>query len=209
MTLVANRRSVMTVFSSPTCPESHRCRIVLAEKDITVDVIDIDPNDLPEDLSDINPYNSVPTLIDRDLVLYDARVIIEYLDERFPHPPLMPVDPVSRAYARLALFRIENDWYTLVDDLESGDEKRAEAARKRLREGLIASNEIFESMPFFLSDQYSLVDASLAPILWRLPHWGIQLPPKQARAVLAYADRIFSRPGFQQSLSEAEREMRG
>ncbi len=208
MTLVANRRSVMTVFSSPTCPESHRCRIVLAEKDITVDVIDIDPDDLPEDLSDINPYNSVPTLIDRDLVLYDARVIIEYLDERFPHPPLMPVDPVSRAYARLALFRIENDWYQLVEDLESGDEKRAAPARKILREGLIASNEIFEAMPFFLSDQYSLVDASLAPILWRLPHWGVQLPPKQTKALQAYAARIFERPAFQQSLSEAEREMR-
>ncbi len=208
MTLVANRRSVMTVFSSPTCPESHRCRIVLAEKDITVDVIDIDPDDLPEDLSDINPYNSVPTLIDRDLVLYDARVIIEYLDERFPHPPLMPVDPVSRAYARLALFRIENDWYRLVEDLESGDEKRAAPARKILREGLIASNEIFEAMPFFLSDQYSLVDASLAPILWRLPHWGVQLPPKQTKALQAYAARIFERPAFQQSLSEAEREMR-
>jgi RNA polymerase-associated protein len=208
MALVANRRSVMTVFSSPTCSESHRCRIVLAEKDITVDVIDIDPNDMPEDLSDINPYNSVPTLIDRDLVLYDARVIIEYLDERFPHPPLMPVDPVSRAHARLTLFRVENDWYSLIPDLESGNATKAAKAKKILRESLLSSAEVFAAKPFFLSDQFSLVDASIAPILWRLDRWGIQLPAKQAKPILDYAERIFQRDAFKQSLSEEEKEMR-
>jgi RNA polymerase-associated protein len=208
MALVANRRSVMTVFSSPTCPESHRCRIVLAEKDITVDVIDIDPADLPEDLSDINPYNSVPTLVDRDLVLYDSRVIIEYLDERFPHPPLMPVDPVSRAQARLALYRVENDWYTLIDDIESGNATKANKAKKILRESLIASAEVFAAMPYFLSEQFGLVDATIAPVLWRLPHWGIQLPPKQGQPIMDYAERVFARQAFQDSLSEAEREMR-
>ena len=208
MALVANRRSVMTVFSSPTCPESHRCRIVLAEKDITVDVIDIDPNDMPEDLSDINPYNSVPTLIDRDLVLYDARVIIEYLDERFPHPPLMPVDPVSRAHARLTLFRVESDWYSLIPDLESGNASKVAKARKILRESLLSSAEVFAAKPFFLSDQFSLVDASIAPILWRLDRWGIQLPAKQAKPILDYAERLFQRAAFKQSLSEEEKEMR-
>jgi RNA polymerase-associated protein len=208
MALVANRRSVMTVFSSPFCIESHRCRIVLAEKDITVDVIDIDPNDMPEDLSDINPYNSVPTLIDRDLVLYDSRVIIEYLDERFPHPPLMPVDPVSRAHARLALYRVENDWYSLIPDIESGNTTKANKAKKILRESLLASAEVFGAMPYFLSEQFSLVDASIVPILWRLPHYGIQLPPKQGKAITDYAERMFEREAFQQSLSEAEREMR-
>jgi len=208
MALVANRRSVMTVFSSPTCIESHRCRIVLAEKDITVDVIDIDPNDMPEDLSDINPYNSVPTLIDRDLVLYDSRVIIEYLDERFPHPPLMPVDPVSRAHARLALYRVENDWYSLIPDIESGNSAKANKAKKILRESLLASAEVFGAMPYFLSEQCSLVDASIAPLLWRLPHYGIQLPPKQGKSITDYAERMFERESFQQSLSEAEREMR-
>jgi stringent starvation protein A len=208
MALVANRRSVMTVFSSPTCSESHRCRIVLAEKDITVDVIDIDPNDMPEDLSDINPYNSVPTLIDRDLVLYDARVIIEYLDERFPHPPLMPVDPVSRAHARLTLFRVESDWYSLIPDLESGNATKSAKARKILRESLLSSAEVFAAKPFFLSDQFSLVDASIAPILWRLDRWGIQLPAKQAKPILDYAERVFQRDAFKQSLSEEEKEMR-
>jgi RNA polymerase-associated protein len=208
MALVANRRSVMTVFSSPTCPESHRCRIVLAEKDITVDVIDIDPNDMPEDLSDINPYNSVPTLIDRDLVLYDARVIIEYLDERFPHPPLMPVDPVSRAHARLTLFRVENDWYSLIPDLESGNATKVGKAKKILRESLLSSAEVFAAKPYFLSDQFSLVDASIAPILWRLDRWGIQLPAKQAQPIMDYAERLFQRDAFKQSLSEEEKEMR-
>jgi RNA polymerase-associated protein len=181
---------------------------VLAEKDITVDVINIDPSDMPEDLSDINPYNSVPTLIDRDLVLYDARVIIEYLDERFPHPPLMPVDPVSRAHARLTLFRVENDWYSLIPDLESGNATKANKAKKILKESLLASAEVFAAKPYFLSEQFSLVDASIAPILWRLDRWGIQLPPKQAKPILDYAERLFEREAFQQSLSEEEKEMR-
>jgi len=208
MALVANRRSVMTVFSSPTCSESHRCRIVLAEKDITVDVINIDPSDMPEDLSDINPYNSVPTLIDRDLVLYDARVIIEYLDERFPHPPLMPVDPVSRAHARLTLFRVESDWYSLIPDLESGNATKANKAKKILKESLLASAEVFAAKPYFLSEHFSLVDASIAPIMWRLERWGIQLPPKQGKPILDYAEKVFEREAFQQSLSEEEKEMR-
>lgn len=206
MALVANRRSVMTLFSDPSCPQSHRTRIVLTEKDVTVDIVQIDPNDKPEDLAELNPYNSVPTLVDRDLVLYDAAVIMEYLDERFPHPPLMPVDPVSRARARLALYHIERDWYGRVPDLTSGDEKRVVAARKQLRESLLSSLEIFEAMPFFLSDEFSLVDCSVAPILWRLLDYGVKLPP-QARAIKQYADRMFDRPAFRESLSEAEIEM--
>ena len=134
MSAVANRRSVMTCFSSPVDPQCHRSRIVLAEKDITVEIFDVDMDNLPEDLLDLNPYATVPTMVDRDLVLYDARVLIEYLDERFPHPPLMPVDPVSRAKARLGLFRIESDWYSLLPDIEHGTEKKKEQARKALKE---------------------------------------------------------------------------
>lgn len=207
MALVANRRSVMTLFSDPTCPQSHRTRIVLAEKDIIVDVIHIDPNHKPEDLSDLNPYNSVPTLVDRDLVLYDARVIMEYLDERFPHPPLMPVDPVSRARSRLALYHIERDWYGLLDDLTSRVEKKVIAARRILRESILSSIEVFSAKPFFLSDEFSLVDCSVAPILWRLPSFGIELPA-QAKPIKQYATRIFNRPSFRESLSEAELDMR-
>ena len=208
MALVANRRSVMTLFSAPADAQSHRTRIVLAEKDITVDIIDVDPDNLPEDLSDLNPYNSVPTLVDRELTLYDPRVIMEYLDERFPHPPLMPVDPVSRARSRMALCRIETDWYTLLDELESGVDKRVSKAAKLLRESIIAADPLFEVAPFFLSEEFTLVDCTVAPILWRLPRWGVELP-KSAKAVQSYMARMFERPSFQQSLTESEVEMRG
>jgi stringent starvation protein A len=207
MALIANRRSVMTLFSSATCPYSHRARIVLAEKGITVDVVNIDPDNMPEDLIDLNPYNSVPTLVDRDLVLYDSRVIMEYIDERFPHPPLMPVDPVSRAKARIALYRIDRDWYGLLDDLESRNEKQASKARKILRDSLSSSAEVFAAMPFFLSEEFSLVDCCVVPMLWRLSHFGIELP-SQAKPVLNYAERMFARDSFRASLTEQEREMR-
>ena len=207
MALVANRRSVMNLFSSTSCPQSHRVRMVLAEKGITVEIIDVDTNQKPEDLIDRNPYNTVPTLVDRELVLYDPHTIMEYLDERFPHPPLMPVDPVSRARARLALFRIEQDWYGLVPALESKGEKTAIKARKDLRDSLTSSAEVFAAKPYFLSDEFSLVDASVVPILWRLMRYRVELP-RQARPVIEYAERMFSRESFQASLSEAEREMR-
>lgn len=206
MALVANRRSVMTLFSSPTCPQSHRVRMVLAEKGITVEILDVDDTHKSEDLIDLNPYNSVPTLVDRELVLYDPRAIMEYLDERFPHPPLMPVDPVSRARTRLALYRIEKDWYELVPALESKGEKTSARARKMLRDSLTAGAEVFGAKPFFLSEEFSLVDATVVPILWRLKRYRIDLP-RQAKAVLQYAERMFERDSFQASLSEAEREM--
>jgi stringent starvation protein A len=154
----------MTLFSDPVCAHSHRTRIVLKEKDIASEVIEVNAHDKPEDLPELNPYNTTPTLVDRDLVLYDARVIMEYFDERYPHPPLMPVDPVSRAKARLALFRIEKDWYSLLPALNSNSEKKLDNARKLLRESLLASVDVFKAKPFFLSDEFSLVDCSIAPI---------------------------------------------
>jgi RNA polymerase-associated protein len=205
MAVIANRRSVMTLFSNASCPQSHRVRIVLAEKGITVEIANVDPDNLPEDLIDLNPYQSVPTLIDRELVLYDSQVIMEYLDERFPHPPLMPVDPVSRARSRLALFRIQRDWYSLLGDLEKG-EKVASKARKALRDSLASSAEVFSAKPFFLSDEFSLVDATIAPIMWRLKLYRIDLPA-QAKPVIDYAERLFERPSFRASLTEAEKEM--
>ena len=206
MALVANRRSVMNLFSSATCSQSHRVRVVLAEKGITVEIIDVDSSHKPEDLLDLNPYNSVPTLVDRELVLYDPRAIMEYLDERFPHPPLMPVDPVSRARTRLALYRIEQDWYELMPQLESRGEKTASKARKILRDSLTSSAEVFAARPFFLSDEFSLVDASIVPILWRMKRYGVVLP-SQGKPVMEYAERMFERETFQASLSELEREM--
>jgi stringent starvation protein A len=206
MALIATRRSVMTLFSAPLCVQSHRVRIVLAEKDITVDVINIDPDDKPEDLSDLNPYNSVPTLVDRDLALYGPQVITEYLDERFPHPPLMPVDPVSRAAARLALYRIERDWYAIAEEAEGNGLKLSPKSRKILQESLVASADVFAIKPYFLSDEFSLVDCAILPILWRLPAYGIA-PNSIPKPIAAYAKRLFTRPSFKQSLTEAEREL--
>lgn len=208
MTVIANRRSVMTLFSDPTDPWSHRTRLVLAEKSVNIDYIDVQHGNLPEDLLDLNPYNSVPTLVDRELVLYDSRVIVEYLDERFPHPPLMPVDPVTRAQYRLYLYRIERDWYSEADTIvSSGDRKKVTRARKRLRDSIVATAEIFAARKFFLSDEFSLVDCSIAPVFWRLPVFEIELPA-QARPILRYMDTVFSRPSFQFSLTELEQEMR-
>jgi len=209
MALIANRRSVMTLFSHPTCPHSHRVRFALSEKGIKFDIVDVEGPTLPEDLIDLNPYNDVPTLVDRDLVLYDSRVIIEYLDERFPHPPLMPVDPVSRAQFRLALFRIERDWYALARQIEEAkDRKAANKVRKILHESILSTAEVFGAKPFFLSDELSLVDCTVAPIIWRLPHYEIDLPPEEAKPILDYAESIFSRQSFKDSLTEFEEEMR-
>lgn len=208
MVTVAGRNAIMTLFSSPTCFYSHRTRMVLAEKSISVEVVNVEGTDLPEDLVDLNPYHSVPTLVDRDLVLYDSRVIIEYLDERFPHPPLMPVDPVTRAQFRLALYRIEKDWYSLAEQIEAAsDAKQASRIRKMLEESIVASSDVFGARRFFLSDEFSLVDCSVAPILWRLGSYGIDLPP-QAQPIRNYMNDVFSRPSFQESLTELEQEMR-
>ncbi|MCU0760494.1 MAG: glutathione S-transferase N-terminal domain-containing protein [Steroidobacteraceae bacterium] len=199
----------MTLFSAPHDAWSHRTRIVLAEKGVPIEVIDVEPGRLPEDLLDLNPYHSVPTLVDRDLVLYDSRVIMEYLDERFPHPPLMPVDPVSRAQSRLMLHRLERDWYPAAAAIDAAADPREKAARrKELRETVLQGAELFKVKPFFLSAEFSLVDATIAPILWRLPQWGIDLPAPQAQPIMRYAERVFSRPGFRASLSAAEHGMR-
>ena len=208
MAVIANRRSVMTLFSKPTCIHSHRTRLVLAEKNINIDIADVDGPDLPEDLLDLNPYHTVPTLVDRDLVLYDSRVIIEYLDERFPHPPLMPVDPVTRAQFRLALFRIEMDWYQLAEQFEAdGERKLASKSRKMLRDSILASVDLFSAKKYFLSDEFSLVDCSIAPILWRMPVYGIELG-SQAEPIEMYIKRVLERRSFQDSLTELEQEMR-
>ncbi len=207
MTVIANRRSVMTLFSRPTDIHSHRTRLVLAEKNINIEITSVLDSELPEDLMDLNPYHTVPTLIDRDLTLYDSRVIIEYLDERFPHPPLMPVDPVTRAQFRLALFRIESDWYSLAEEADGPDGKLSSKSKKMLRESILQSVELFAARTYFLNDEFSLVDCSIAPILWRLPVYGIDLGDK-AEAIEAYMQRVFARRAFQQSLTELEQEMR-
>ncbi|PCJ20212.1 MAG: stringent starvation protein A [Gammaproteobacteria bacterium] len=206
---VMAKRSSMTFYSDGTGQYSHRVRIVLAEKGVSVDVLDVNPANKPEDLASINPYNSLPTLVDRDLVLYESGIMMEYLDERFPHPPLLPVYPVARAQSRLLMHRIEKDWCGHVNSLVSEtDEQKLAVLRKELREGLITVAPIFEEMQFFMSDEFTLVDCCVAPILWRLPAFGVELPEKECEAMLNYADRLFERESFQASLSDAERELR-
>ena len=205
MTLTS--RSVMTLFSAPSSVYSHRARIVLAEKDIQAAIEEVDPAAPTEQLAELNPYASVPTLVDRDLVLYDSRVIIEYLDERFPHPPMMPVDPVSRAHTRLALYRVEKDWYGLLPELEAGDDARRRRAARALGESIASAADIFAARPYFLSDEFTMVDASIAPILWRLPSWNVRLPA-QASAVEDYARRLFARDGFRRSMTATEQALR-
>ena len=197
----------MNLYTTATSIECHRTRIVLNEKDIVHEVILVDPKKIPEDLIDLNPYGSLPTLVDRDLVIYNSRVIMEYLEERFPHPPLMPVGPVQRAQTRLTLFQVEHDWYPLVDIIETKGEKAVAKAKKDLTDSIVSIAEVFTAMPYFMSEDFTLVDASIAPILWRLRHYGIELP-KEAKAINTYAERIFEREGFILSLTESERELR-
>ena len=203
----ANKRSVMTLYSDPVNPYCHRVRLVLAEKNITFEIVDIDPIDMPEELMELNPYGTLPTLVDRELKLYESRIIMEYLDERFPHPPLLPVDPVSRSTSRLLMYRVDNDWYRLMDIILSG-KKEAGKARKELRESLISTAPVFAAKPYFMSDEFTLVDCSIAPLLWRLPELGVDIPAS-VKGLHEYSARLFERESFIQSLTEAEQEMRG
>jgi RNA polymerase-associated protein len=198
---------MMTVFSDPSCPFSHQMRIVIKEKEIDAQIEELVPGEWPEEVAAANPYGTGPTLFDRDLVLFDTRVIIDYFDERFPHPPLMPVDPVARAKARLMLHRIDKDWYSLWDALSGRERGKASKARKIIQEDLTVLSPFFESSPFFMSDEFSMLDCTLAPLLWRLPSLNIKLPAS-AKAVEKYADRIFRRESFQASLTDIERAMR-
>ncbi len=202
----STRRSIMALYADPYDPVGHGVRIVLAEKDISVEINYVDSGNRPEDLADLNPYNLILTLIDRELVLYDEQIMMEYLDERFPHPPLMPVDPVARATNRQIRSRLVKEVFEVVKDLEHGDAQAAGAARRALRDNMTAIAPVFKQSPYFLSAEYSLIDCCMAPILWRLGQYGIKLPP-QAKPVEQYAERLFERPAFQASLSGAEREM--
>jgi RNA polymerase-associated protein len=197
---------VLTLYSRGDDPGSHWVRIVIAEKALEPRVVEVHPGHPPEDLLDLNPYQSVPTLVDRELVVYEPRIITEYLDERFPHPTMFPNEPVARAQARVALHRIEQDWYGSARAIEASEGRDRQRQRKILVESLLASEALFRVKPWFLADSFSLLDAAVAPILWRLSHWGIDLSG-ESESLDKYARRIFARPAFQLSLSAAERDM--
>ncbi len=208
MAIITNKRSVMTLYSGATDLNSHRVRIVLAEKGVPYEVINVDTRAKPEDLLELNPYGSIPTLVDRELALYEPSIITEYLDERFPHPPLMPVYPVARAKARLIIHRFDKEWSPLIRKLETGKIAETRAVAKELSGYLAQLVPIFQNSPYFLGDEFTLVDCCIAPVLWRLPVWGITLSPVDMKAINKYADRVFQRDSFQASLTELEQEQR-
>ena len=198
---------MMTLYSGTTDPFSHRCRFVLFEKGMDFQVIDVDMFNKPEDLAVINPYNKVPVLVERDLVLYEANIINEYIDERFPHPQLMPADPVMRARARLFLHRFENELFCHIEAIEHGVQKAADKARHAVRNNLTQISVVFAKQKYMLGDEFSMLDVAIAPLLWRLDHYGIQLG-KEAVPLMKYAERLFSRPAYSEAMTPAEKAMR-
>ena len=206
MTNLLNGGPVLVLYSNTTSPANHCVRLALAEKDIETRIKFIHPDEVSEELAELNPYGTTPTLVDRDLVLYDSQIILEYLDERFPHPPLMPVDPMSRAINRQLRYRITRDFYTLADELKSDNEIAAAGARKSLRSSLTALEPVFSNMSYFMSEEYTLIDCCMAPLLWRLEVYNIRLP-SSCPALRKYARTLFERGAFQASMTEPEREM--
>jgi len=198
---------MMTLYSGTACPFSHRCRIVLYEKGMDFQIIDVDLYNKPEDLAVMNPYNRVPVLVERDLILFESNIINEYIDDRFPHPQLMPADPVMRARARLFLFRFEQELFCHIQPVEHGNQKTADKARVAIRDSLTLIAPVFAKQKHMLGDEFSMLDVAIAPLLWRLDFYGIQLP-KQAAPLLKYAERLFSRPPFIEALTASEKAMR-
>lgn len=208
MSVSSRIRNNLTLFSGVDDVLSHRVRLVLAAKGVSYDFIPVDPLRPPEDLIDLNPYHSVPTLVERDLVLYSASVLSEYIDERYPHPPLMPIEPIARARLRLAMLRIEHDWVPQVQAMQLGSKSQAEAARKRLAELLVQSVPVFKASKFYLNTEMSLADCAMAPIIWRLDALRIPLPKDGVKVIEEYGNRIFRNPGFVRSLTEEEKKLR-
>lgn len=204
MAIVA-KRTIMSLFSDVDDVYSHQVRIVLAEKGVNVEILTVKQDEPTDDLLALNPYGTVPTLIDRELVLYEARIIMEYLDERFPHPPLLPVYPVARAETRKMMHRIEQDWYYLMNYIKR--DENADQARANLLESLTSLDPVFADKPYFLSDEFSLLDCALAPLLWRLPKLGLEIAP-EFKGLSMYMQRVFKRESFQTSLTDAERQLR-
>ena len=202
MTSAANKRSIMTLFSNKDDIYCHQVRIVLAEKGVAYETEVVEPQSISEDLMELNPYGTIPTLVDRDLVLFNSRIIMEYLDERFPHPPLMPVYPVARGKSRLLMLRIEQDWYPVLAKAEKGTDAQRASALKQLKEEILAIAPIFQQTPYFMSEEFSLIDCYVAPLLWRMQELGVEFTGTGSKAIKAYMNRVFERDSFLQSLGE-------
>ena len=202
---------MMVLYSGTTCPFSHRCRFVLFEKGMDFEIRDVDLYNKPEDINVMNPYGQVPILVERDLILYESNIINEYIDERFPHPQLMPADPVMRARTRLFLYNFEKELFIHVAALEDravrADEKRMNVARAAVRDRLSQLAPLLLKNKYMLGEEFSMLDVAMAPLLWRLDHYGIELP-KTAAPIQKYGERIFSRPAYIEALTPSEKVMR-
>ncbi|MBS9777447.1 MAG: glutathione S-transferase N-terminal domain-containing protein [Gammaproteobacteria bacterium] len=211
MNVLNNCRAGLNIVSDPVSAASHRIRLIVAEKVIEAEMVSVPFNEiLSEDIMDLNPSGKIPTLLDRDLVLFDERVISEYLDERFPHPALMPIDPMTRAKLRLLIYRIESEWYSRINDIESDSvsANKKKIAIKELKESIAMFSPLFKQEQFLMSDSISLLDCAVLPVLWRLQHFGISLPDQAAKNIRNYALAMFAREGFKNSLSDYEKELR-
>ena len=204
---MAAKRSVMILYSTEADIYCHQLRIVLAEKGVNYEIVNVEPGNEPEDFIELNPYGTTPTLVDRELVLYDTNIILEYLDERFPHPPLMPVYPVARARSRLMLHRVYTDWYGIMEELQMATPKAQEKLSVSLHDSVLALSPAFQDQPYFLSEEFTVVDCALGPLFWRMRHMGIEVKGRGAKPIRAYMDRLFERESFKDSLSEAELDM--
>lgn len=200
-------RTILTLFSGKDDLDSHRVRIVLAAKGIPHELVVIDPQQPPDELKQFNPYANVPTLVDRELAIYEVDVLCEYLDERYPHPALLPMDPHARARVRLSVKRIEREWLQLVDPILTGTKAQAEAGRKKLKDGLLSAVPVFKASKYFLNPDMSVADCALAALIWRLPMLGVNLG-KEGQAISDYGDRFFRNPAYNRSMTETERMMR-
>jgi len=198
---------MMVLYSGTTCPFSHRCRFVLFEKGMDFEIRDVDLYNKPEDINVMNPYGQVPILVERDLILYESNIINEYIDERFPHPQLMPADPVARARARLFLHQVEKDLFSNIEPIEKGTDRQREKARMHISDALTTIAPMFVKQKYWFGDEFSMLDVAISPLMWRLDHYGISLP-KQAAPLMKYAERLFSRPAYIEALTSAERGMR-
>ncbi|VFP78523.1 Stringent starvation protein A [Candidatus Erwinia haradaeae] len=207
MSAITNKRAVMTLFSGPTDIFSHQVRIVLAHKGINIKIEPVEKRNSTKDCILLHPPFSIPTLIDRELTLYQPQIIMEYLDERFPHPPLLPVYPIERAESRLIMHRIQHDWYVLMHTAQNNMGSQAESARKKLQEELQSVNTVFARSPFFMSEEFSLIDCYLAPLFWRLPQIGIHISKPNSKDLKDYMNRVFTHSSFLSSLSEEENAM--
>lgn len=188
-------------------PYSHVVKIVLAEKCLDFEEQLIQDN--IKTLKKLNPYCYTPTFIDRDLVLYKAEIITEYIDERFPHPPLMPVNPILKGKTRLLIYRINKDWFKTLNyilNLKYDLSDNLETYKKNLLSQIEGAKLLFKEMPYFLSENFSLIDCWISTLLWYLQEIDKDFIEKE-KLIYDYSRKIFARNSFQKVLNKKPKQI--